>query len=72
MGVGIQEEGWVCWGQGIQEGGGGYASWDRYTPRLGILTPILTPSGGHQNMYGWQAGVSHYLCFDKATFEDEL
>ena len=40
----------------MSRGGGGY-------PRShGIPTPsppVLTPSGGKQNTYGWQAGGSH-------------
>ena len=34
-----------------QEGGGN--TWDTHPP------PALTPSGGHQNTYGWQAGGTH-------------
>ena len=39
-------------GVGIPEGVG---TWDTYA------SPVLTPSGGHQNTYGWQASGSHSI-----------
>ena len=30
-----------------------------YTMGPEINSPVLTPSGGHQNTYGWQADGTH-------------
>ena len=50
---------------------GGYVWQDGYVQEVGIPGPLVylpqpvpTPSGGHQNRDGWQAGGAHLLeCF---------
>ena len=40
------------WGVGWGRYPGVVGTWDTYTP-------VPTPSGSHQNTYGWQAGDTH-------------
>ena len=44
------------WGD---EYSGGVGTWGVSTQGVGTHPLLLTPSGGHQNMYGWQAGGTH-------------
>ena len=64
---GVFSRGWVYQrgGVGIPEGVDGVGM---YTARHGTIdthsAPVLTPSGSHHNMYGWQMGDTNAALFE--------
>ena len=62
---------WVCLGGGYFERGRGEDGWvcsGREYSRSHLTPPVMTPTGSHQNIYGWQAAGTHptemHSCLD--------